>query len=617
MGNPLLVLWYRMFADDEAERERGLRATAVKTQHPSSGALPHTPDWLADGNLPGMPDQPSAGILLVLRRIRIPLIVLIVIFAISVLGLALVPGEDAQGRPTRMTIFEAFYFMSFTATTIGFGEIPDAFTDAQRMWVTLAIFLSVIGWAYAIGSLLGLMQDRAFRRALARRHFANKVSHMAEPFLMLVGYGNATKHLARSLDDMGRRFVVVDGDENRLAGVDLASYRADTPTLLGDARDTRELLLAGLGHRHCEGVVALTGHDETNLDVAMTSSLLRPGLPVIARASSREIAERMRAAGDPVVVNPLDRFGDHLRILLRSPSAYQLMVWLTSAPGTPLPARREPLPRGRWVVCGYGRFGRELTADLRAEGLQVTAVEAPAPHDGGGYTFDGVDLEQASAFVAATEDDMTNLWLVERARRANPGAFVVTLENRATNVSLFNAIGVDFGLQPAEVIAHEVVARLANPALMRFLPQVPRQDEAWAARMVQTLVERSGTGTPDLWLVRLSRHESEALERWMAGDGLRLGALLRSPLGRERYLDAVVLVVLRDGTAAIAPDDDFLLLRDDELLLAGGSTARRELDATLTDEPTAAYVIDGVFAPSSWIWRKYSRQGRAAPRAGM
>ena len=55
------------------------------------------------------------------------------------------------------------------------------------------------------------------------------------------------------------------------------------------------MTLAGLGHPSCEGVVALTGDDETNLDVAMTTALLRPELPVIARTSSREVAERMRA----------------------------------------------------------------------------------------------------------------------------------------------------------------------------------------------------------------------------------------------------------------------------------------------------------------------------------
>jgi hypothetical protein len=144
------------------------------------------------------PELSSPGIFLVMRRMRAPLIVIIVIFAVSVLGLSLMPGQDAQGRPDRMSLFESFYFMSYTATTIGFGELPFAFTAAQRMWVTLSIFLAVIGWAYAIGSLLSLMQDQGFRQALARRSFHRAVRRIREPFLLLVGYGNASKMLARS-----------------------------------------------------------------------------------------------------------------------------------------------------------------------------------------------------------------------------------------------------------------------------------------------------------------------------------------------------------------------------------------------------------------------------------
>ena len=70
------------------------------------------------------PHLSSAGLFLVLRRMRLPLIVLIIIFSVSVLGLSLIPGEDAQGRPDRMGLFDAFYVMSYTATTIGFGELP-------------------------------------------------------------------------------------------------------------------------------------------------------------------------------------------------------------------------------------------------------------------------------------------------------------------------------------------------------------------------------------------------------------------------------------------------------------------------------------------------------------
>ena len=80
------------------------------------------------------------------------------------LGLTLIPGQDAGGQPARISFFDAFYFMSYTATTIGFGEMPWPFTYGQRLWVTFSIYLSVVGWAYAIGSLLTLLQDRASGR---------------------------------------------------------------------------------------------------------------------------------------------------------------------------------------------------------------------------------------------------------------------------------------------------------------------------------------------------------------------------------------------------------------------------------------------------------------------
>ena len=81
---------------------------------------------------------------LILRRLRAPLITVIMTYAISVGGLALIPGQAPDGGRQPMSIFHAFYVMSYTATTIGFGEIPHTFTDAQRLWVIFAIYISVI-----------------------------------------------------------------------------------------------------------------------------------------------------------------------------------------------------------------------------------------------------------------------------------------------------------------------------------------------------------------------------------------------------------------------------------------------------------------------------------------
>ncbi|RFU22450.1 potassium channel protein [Geodermatophilus marinus] len=554
---------------------------------------------------------------------RAPLIVLIVIFAVSVLGLTLVPGEDAAGRPYRMGFFDAFYVMSYTATTIGFGELPHPFTPSQRMWVTVSIFLSVIGWAYAIGSLLALLQDRAFRAALALQHVTRKVGRLGEPFLLLAGYGRAGELLAHALDRLGRRFVVLDRAPERIDDLELDSFHADVPALAGDARDPGHLAVAGLGSPSCEAVVALADDDEANLTVVMAAALLRPDLPVIARATSPAMAERMRAFGDPTVINPFDRYGDHLCLALRAPATYQLLTWFEGGPGAGLPARGRPPGGGRWVVCGYGRLGRSLAADLRTQGLAVTVVDpAPGAADEDLVVGDGVDpdvlaragLATAVGFVAGTDNDATNLSLVAAARRGNPGLFVGARQNRSPSAPLFAAMGVDALLVPTEVVAREVYAQLATPLLWRFLREMPREGDAWAAQLIERLTDVCGRHLQALWTVPLTAQAAPALTGWLAAGGARLGDLLRNPEDRDRPLHALVLLVLRDGSATLAPGPGFVLAPGDELLLAGWAAARRALATTLAVDAVREYVVTGHRVPAGWVWRRLSRDARPDPR---
>ncbi|NEK59258.1 potassium channel protein [Geodermatophilus sabuli] len=552
-----------------------------------------------------------------MRRMRVPLIVLITIFAVSVLGLTVIPGQDDQGRPWRMGFFDAFYVMSYTATTIGFGEIPYAFTYSQRMWVTISIYLAVIGWAYAIGSLLALLQDRAFRSALSLQHFTRKVARLREPFLLIAGYGRTGELLGHSFDALGRRFVVLDLSDERIDGLELGSYHADVPGLTADARDPGHLAVAGLDHPCCEAVVALTNDEEANLAVVMAAALLRPELPVIARVTSRTLSERMQAFGNPSTVNPFDRFGDHLRLALKAPASYQLLTWLESGPGAALPSRGAPPRDGRWIVCGYGRLGRELTADLRAEGLDVTVIEStPAQgEDADLLVGDGsdpwvlaqADLDRAVGLIAGTDNDTTNLSLVAAARRSNPSLFVAARQNRPASAPLFGAMDLDALLVPTEVVAHEVYAQLSTPLLWRFLREMPARGDRWAADLVGRLTDVCGTRLQALWKVRLTDEEAPALGSWLASGTAELGTLLRNPEDRADPLHAIVLLVVRGREVTLAPGDDFVLRSGDELLLAGWAAARRALDTICVVDAVREYVVTGRRVPSSWIWRKLSR----------
>ena len=506
--------------------------------------------------------------------------------------------------------------MSYTATTIGFGELPWPFTPAQRLWVTFSIYLSVVGWAYAIGSMLTLLQDRSFRQALAFRRFTRKVEGMREPFLLMAGYGRAGELLAKAFDELGQQFVVIDESSDRIDALDLDSYHADIPGLAADAANPHHLGAAGLGHSFCSGVLALTNDDETNLAVTMTAALLRPELPVITRTISASIAERMRAFGTPTVVNPFDRFGEHLRLALHAPASYQLLTWLEAGPGAELPERGHPPTDGRWVMCGYGRFGREVTADLREAGLEVTVIEPaergePEPGVIVGDASDPsvlarADLARAVGLVAGTDNDTTNLSMLATARRLNPQLFLAARQNRPTSADLFKAMQVDALLVPTEVVAHEVYAQISTPMLWRFIQQMPAQGDQWAAEVIQRLRYNCGHQLPALWKIKLDREQAPSLDGYLANGKVRLTDLLRSPEDRSRHLRVVPLLLLRGDDAVLTPDGETVLAPDDQLLFAGEGSERRELETTLVVDSTAAYVLFDQHIPASWVWRKLS-----------
>jgi voltage-gated potassium channel len=590
--NPLLLFWRRLFGEDLVPI--GRRYTGGSD-----------------------PIQAEATIFLVLRRMRAPLIILILIFAVTVLGLVLIPGRDADGNAYRMGFFDAFYFMSYTASTIGFGELPYPFTELQRMWVLVSIFVTVIGWAYAIGTLLTLLQDRAFRNALAMQRFTRKVHRLREPFLLIAGYGNTGELLGRSWDALGRGFVAIDVQADRIDSLDVDPYNADVPGLVADAGNPGHLEAAGLHHPYCEGVVALTNDDEVNLAVTMSAALLRPELPVIARTVSPAIEDRMQAFGTPTVVNPFDRFGDHLRLAVKAPASYQLLSWFEGGPGSPLPLRGAPPEHGRWVVCGYGRFGQELYSDLREEGHEVTIIDSDPTHrthpsivigDASEPTvMEQAEVERAVGFVAGTNNDTTNLSLIAAARRRNSTLYTAARQNQPANASLFAAMEIDILLVPSEVVAREAYARLSTPLLWRFLQEIPTQGEEWALDLLDHLTAQCGKRMPDLWKVRMNPAEAPALTHWLESGEATLGDLTRDPQDRDQWLPATPLLLLREGTATLCPARNVQLAAADEVLFAGRAAARRAMETTMTSEAGAAYVVAGRHLPAGWVWRRLTR----------
>ena len=290
-------------------------------------------------------------------------------------------------------------------------------------------------------------------------------------------------------------------------------------------------------------MLALTNDDEVNLAVTMAAALLRPELPVIARTVSPAIEDRMHAFGTPSVVNPFDRFGDHLRLALRAPASYQLLTWLESGPGRgTADSAAGRRPHGRWVMCGYGRFGREMTQDLRAEGLEVTIIE-PLRARPSQPTRTSSSATPPSRAVLARADLGRAVGLRRRHRQrhhqpvagrgrpadqpeavrrgpAEPAGQRAVVRGDATSIRCWC---------PTEVVAHEVYAQLSTPLLWRFLQEMPRREDDWAAAVVGRMTQLCGGHLQELWKVRLTATEAPALRAWLARAGPGWGTCCATP----------------------------------------------------------------------------------------
>jgi len=558
-------------------------------------------------------------VFLILRRMRAPLLALIFAYAVSILGLVLMPGVDPTGRPYHMDFLHAFYVVTYTVTTIGFGELPHPFSAAQRLWMMVSIYLGVVAWIYAIGTLIALVQEASFRQVIRENRFAAAVRRLSSPFYIVCGYGDTGSMVVREMVDHGLQAVALDIDPERINELTLEDLQIYVPGLCVDAGDTRHLELAGLHHPRCVGVVAVTNRDPVNLKVAITVKLLRPDLTVICRAESHDTEANMMSFGTNAVINPFDAFADRLAMALHAPDMHLLVDWLTQPPGRPLPVRTRP-PRGTWVLCGYGRFGKAVHRYLQYEGIETVIIEAtpekvqapPGTVHGRGteaVTLREARIEQAVGIVAGTDDDANNLSILMTARELNPNLYLVARQNVRDNETIFAAVKADLVMQRAGILANRILSLVSTELLTPFLHEARHQSEEWAQQLVKRVWPLAGNATPDLWTVEITPEGATAVQGVLdAGETVTLAQLLAEPADRDTPLRCLPLLLQRGNKFHLTPDAETPLARGDRILMCGRPGVERRMAGTLFNPNVLRYVRTGIWRPDGLLWRWWSER---------
>ncbi|MBN1300566.1 MAG: potassium channel protein [Melioribacteraceae bacterium] len=160
--------------------------------------------------------------------------------------------------------------------------------------------------------------------------------------------------------------------------------------------------------------------------------------------------------------------------------------------------RRRRMERGletisnHFIVCGYGRMGKQICEALKENGYTFVVIENNPPNlellvEKGFYFIDGdsssdealikAGVKRAKGLVSVVATDAENVFTTLSAKELNPKIFVVARAiDEGTESKLLKA-GADRVVKPYELGGNRLVQLLMRPGVMDFIDGVARNND--------------------------------------------------------------------------------------------------------------------------------------------
>lgn len=147
--------------------------------------------------------------------------------------------------------------------------------------------------------------------------------------------------------------------------------------------------------------------------------------------------------------------------------------------------------RGHYILCGFGRVGRNVADELEATNHHYVAIdenlellESHAERKPGmlylqGDAADddlliGANIAEAKGVFAVTGDDSRNLMISLTARQLNPAARIVARCNDLRNVEKMRKAGADSIVSPNFTGGMRIASAMLRPHVVSFLDEMLR-----------------------------------------------------------------------------------------------------------------------------------------------
>ncbi len=516
-----------------------------------------------------------------MQRMRAPFLVILVTYTISIIGFLIIPGVDNSGMEYHLTIFDAFYIITYTATTIGFGEIPYAFTYPQRMWMSFSIYFNVLGWFYGIGSLISLFQDKLLLQEFAKNRFKRHIKGFKEKYIIVLGYNIITSEIIKKATEAGMRVVVIEKDEAKINELLLENFTPPVPVLSADTYSPTALMMAGVNSVYCKAVVVLLQDDELNLRIALTVKLLNPKMKLAVEATTQHHVDNLKDIGVDIIENPFGIIANQIERALNSSNILRLERWIYGFKKLTEPVVK--LPKGNYVMCGFGRMGEGMYKAIKEKGYSIKCIEKDIEklksleeedrdnifhvEDYDKKNLLSIGTQDASLIIAGTKNDTTNLSIAITAKKLNPKIVTVVRENGMEDFSVFKNAKIDYIMMPSRILIDKTINAILRPSADIFVKNLDKLSDKEAVKIIKTLLEIDND--PILFELNISKESSyEIYKRLDDGESITLDIFRRSLKNRDSFNNLFVFIILRDKKEIMLPSWDEKIYKNDQILFA-------------------------------------------------
>jgi voltage-gated potassium channel len=218
-----------------------------------------------------------------------------------------------------------------------------------------------------------------------------------------------------------------------------------------------------------------------------------------------------------------------------------------------------------YIICGYGRVGRNVAAEFREAGIEYVVLDfskdaLEAAQAAGDLFVEGTGtededlreagLDRARGLVASSDSDSDNLYITLSARAARPNLLIVARASDEDAAKKLRLAGADRVVQPYSTAGKEMAKLVLRPQVAAFLDIV------------------STSGGPELRFEEIE--VTETCER--------AGRSIRDLRIREVTGAMIVALRKRDGTFDTTPDPEATLDVGDIMIAAGTPDELRRLE---------------------------------------